>query len=446
MIDAIRIDNSGPTVSSRNLAILHVGIFDAVNSIRKTHQPYQTQSAAPTECSAEAAATAASHEIMNTLYPGMSGRSDDLFAQFIAQAQRTAALTNGLELGREVGRFVLQARAADGASTDVPYIPSLEPGRWQRTGPLFRPPFTPQWRYVDLFGLPNLERFAAPAPPALDSAEYAAAVNEVKSIGASNSSVRTAEQREIAIFWSDFSYTSMPPGHWHLIAEGIARERQTSFEDCARLFALISIAQADAAVVCWEAKFRHDLWRPVTAIQRANEDGNELTEGDPNWNSLLAAPPFPAYFSGHSSFSAASAEVIARFYGTDNIAFTATSDSLPGVYRRFESLRACADEVGRSRIYGGIHFSFDNVEGKKSGRAIGEFISLNYLLPNDGLPKLVIEPDGSLRLHGHHGRTLIVEHSADLRTWISASVHTAQPGGVAATNAPMGFYRIRETD
>ena len=187
----------------------------------------------------------------------------------------------------------------------------------------------------------------------MDSEEYALALEEVRTLGGKGSSVRTQEQSLIATFWSDLSYTAMPPGHWHEIAATVARDRNTSIPETARLFAWLGMSQADGAILCWEAKFRWNLWRPVTAIRRADEDGNALTEAEPGWDHYLNSPPFPAYTSGHSTFSKASAQVLTHFYGTDAITFTAVSDSLPGIFRTYHSFSACADEVGMSRIYSG---------------------------------------------------------------------------------------------
>ena len=242
----------------------------------------------------------------------------------------------------------------------------------------------------------------------------------------------------------------MPPGHWHEIATTIAQNRTNTLEENARMFALISLAHADAAIVCWETKFRYNLWRPITAIQRADEDGNPATVRDVSWNHYLAAPPFPAYTSGHSTFSKASAQVLTRFYGTDAISFSATSDSLPGITRAFTSLAACADEIGMSRIYGGIHFEFDNRAGKLTGQKIGDYVSANFLLPNSQLPKVWIEGFAGglpvLRKHGKLGTVCVLEISSDLSTWQAISTNSAAPGGVVfydgkAGNAAARFYR-----
>jgi hypothetical protein len=291
------------------------------------------------------------------------------------------AVAAGTRAGEEIATRMLAVRNDDGSNTQVPYIPKGDPGQWRRTLPYQRPPTDPQWGSVKLFALPDRKSFLPPPPPPLESADYATAYNEVKTVGGKKSKARTKEQSDIATFWSDFSYTAMPPGHWQEIAADIVRERRTSLAETARLFALLSLAQADAAIVCWEIKYSFNSWRPVTAINRADEDDNAATEKDEAWQSFLVSPSFPEYTSGHSTFSKASAQILKRFFGTDTVHFTVRSDSLPGVTRVFDSFAACADEVGISRIYGGIHFQFSNIEGKRCGEKIGDYISEHCLLP-----------------------------------------------------------------
>jgi hypothetical protein len=453
MIDIIRADNMSPPGATRSLAILHTAIWDAVNSVTRTHQPYAFLLDTPTNTSAEAAAVGAAYEVIVRLHPSFDAWAVDLYEQWLATIQIKQTLTNGLDLGAEIAQRMLDLRADDGANTEVPYIPSNAPGQWQRTPPFFRPPLAPHWGFVEPFGLPDLGAFMPGPPPALDSAEYATALNEVKSLGAQNSAARTAEQSQIAVFWSDFSYTATPPGHWQEIAATIASNRNLALTENARLFALLSIAQADAAILCWEAKYRYNFWRPVTAVRRAVEDGNAATEPDANWNSFLAAPPFPAYTSGHSTFSKASAQVLAHFFGTDAVTFTATSDSLAGVVRSFTSLSDCVNEIGRSRIYGGIHFEFDNREGKASGARIGDYVSANFLLPNARLPEVrigaVTKGIPQLTVHAHVGATFVLEATSDLNQWQPNSTNVAVSGGVilrdlGAPGSNMRFYRAVE--
>jgi membrane-associated phospholipid phosphatase len=451
-LDCIRADDSSPTLSTRNLAILHTAIYDAVNSITRTHQPYRFQLDAPAGASPDAAAVGAAYEVLLDLYPPLEFWAYDLYESWLASTPHDSALTNGLAFGQAVALRVLDSRSTDGASTEVPYIPSNAPGQWQRTPPFFRPPLAPHWCFVDPFCLPDLEPFVPAPPPALDSPEYAAALNEVQAIGGKTSAVRTHEQSQIASFWSDFSYTATPPGHWHAIASIIAQSKGNTLEENALLFALLSLAQADAAIVCWEAKYRYNLWRPVTAIQRADEDGNPVTEADPAWQSLLATPPFPSYPSGHSTFSKASAEVLKRFYGTDAITFTATSDTLPGVVRTFHSLTACADEIGQSRIYGGFHFQFDNRAGKECGQKIGGFVAENFLLPNEQLPRLALDRAATglgIRIQGHVGQNCVLETTTNFLTWQPVATNTAVAGGMTFTfpvgpPEPARFFRVRE--
>jgi membrane-associated phospholipid phosphatase len=156
---------------------------------------------------------------------------------------------------------------------------------------------------------------------------------------------------------------------------------RTSLGESARLFALLNIALADAAIVSWDCKYVYNLWRPITAIQEADTDGNAATEPDGSWNPLLPTPPFPEYTSGHSTFSGAAAVVLAYFFGSDRISFSVGSDDLTGVRRSFSSFSRAAFESGLSRIYGGIHFPSANVYGLSTGGAVGIHVVWNYLTP-----------------------------------------------------------------
>ena len=254
------------------------------------------------------------------------------------------------------------------------------PGLWQPTPPDYPPPLLPHWSEVTPFVLTRLADFRPPPPPALISTAYTADFNEVKRLGRADSDKRTPEQTIIAWFWADGAGTVTPPGHWNRVAQSVARERRTTLPENARLFAVLNFALADAGIACWECKYRERLWRPITAIRAAADDDNPDTDADPTWRPLLPTPPFPSYVSGHSSFSGAAAAVLAEFFG-DRTRVTATSDSFPGMTRTFPSFTALADECGRSRIYGGIHYECDNREGLKMGKAIGRYCSRSVLQP-----------------------------------------------------------------
>ena len=191
----------------------------------------------------------------------------------------------------------------------------------------------------------------------------------------------------IALFWADGAGTETPPGHWNSIAQRVGTSVGNTMEQNARVFALLNIAMADAAICAWDAKFTYDFWRPVTAIRNGDTDGNAATAGDPTWSSFIVTPPFPDYVSGHSTFSGAASRVLAMFYGTDNIAFTTGSDFLPGVARHFTSFSAAAGEAAVSRLYGGIHFRSANEDGLAAGVEIGDWTFMRYMQPKGNRSK-----------------------------------------------------------
>jgi hypothetical protein len=271
----------------------------------------------------------------------------------------------------------------------VPYTPSGLLGRWKPTPPAFAPALLPGWGLVDPFAMKRGDQFRVPPPPDLTSMEYAAAYDEVKDFGEGDSAVRTADQTEIAYFWEDGPATATPPGHWMVIAQQFAEMFGTDLAENARLFALLGITQADAAILCWNNKYFYDIARPITSItEEGDVDGNPLTAADPTWLPLIPTPPFPAYTSGHSTFSGSSARILARFFGDDEIPFSAPSPDpqrwplvLPGVVRSWPSLSAAAEEAGQSRIYGGIHWQYDNQQGLVSGRDLADFVFKKFLKP-----------------------------------------------------------------
>ena len=201
--------------------------------------------------------------------------------------------------------------------------------------------------------MPSSSHFRPSGPPSLESPTYAVHYDEVKALGAAVGSSRTVEQDTIALFWADGAGTETPAGHWNSIAAGVARQAGNTVEQNARLFALLNIAMAGAAICAWDAKYFFHNWRPVTAIRSGESDGNASTAGDPAWTSFIATPPFPDYVSGHSTVSGAASTVLRMFYGSDDIAFSTTSDFLPGVIRHFTSFSAAASEAAVSRLYWG---------------------------------------------------------------------------------------------
>ncbi len=372
-LDAIRTGHTAPPIASRSLAIAHVSIYDAVNGIARTYEPYLVQSAVPASASREAAASAAAHEALVNLFPASASSFDALHAAILAAIPDGPQKTAGVVWGEFVANQILAARANDGSDAIVPPPGGSGPGVWVPTPPAFLPYLLPQWGFVTPFAMSSSAQFRPPGPPALDSHRYAADYNEVKELGAAVGSTRTEEQTLIALFWADGAGTETPPGHWNSIAQTISAARGNTLEENARLFALLNIAMADAAICAWDAKYTFHFWRPVTAIAFA--------EPQLNWMSFIVTPPFPDYVSGHSTFSSAAATVLALFYGTDDLPFTTGSDFLPGVYRSFPTCLAAAQEAAVSRLYGGIHFRSANEDGLQAGVGIGQWAATHYLQP-----------------------------------------------------------------
>jgi PAP2 superfamily/Vanadium chloroperoxidase N-terminal domain len=374
-LDAIRATATPPPRASRALAILHAAIHDAHNGITRDYRQYLVTENRPNANTSTAAAIAtAAHDVLVQLFPTRATQFADEQATQLAPVPIGPARTRGVAWGQTVAAALLAARANDGSSAVVTYIPGTGPGFWRPTPPAFAPALLPQWADVAPFGVRPIETFVPKAPPALHTAKYAAELAQVQSLGSVTSAIRTADQTEIARFWANGAGTATPPGHWNQIARVIVAQTGLTVGEEARLLALLNMAMADAAVVSWKAKYDYNYWRPVTAIREADTDGNPLTVADPGWTPLLVTPPFPEYTSGHSTFSGAAAAVLKGFFGTDDIAFTAESDDVPGVLRSYPSFSAASDESGMSRIYGGIHFMSGNRFGRTSGARVGNSI------------------------------------------------------------------------
>ena len=279
---------------------------------------------APVNASIEAAAASAAYRVLVNLYPNQKTFFDDALTTSLAEIPDGTAEDTGVTFGQTVADDILSLRNNDGSANTVIYTPGINPGEWQPTPPAFDPALLPQWGEVTPFALTSGSQFRSDGPPALDSADYATDFNQVKDLGSLNSTTRTAEQTEIAKFWADGAGTFTPSGHWNQIAQNVAVQKGNSLLDNARLFALLDISLADAGIAAWDAKYQDNFWRPITAIQKADTDGNANTIADANWQPLLTNPPFPEYVSGHSTFSGA-AETILTSLLEDNVSFSGSS-------------------------------------------------------------------------------------------------------------------------
>jgi hypothetical protein len=390
LLGAIRADT--PTIGfvTRDLAIVQVAIYDAVNAIDHTSRDFHVHVHAPAGASPVAAADAAGLVTASALFPNDTALFQATYQASLADVHNRRAKAHGLAVGRLVAERTLHWRATDGANAVVSYTPGSAPGDWRPTPPGFASAQTPQWPNVTPFALQSGSQFRPPPPPALTSAAYTAAFNEVKAFGRVDSTVRTPEEADVAQFWEGKAGTPQTPGYWNEIAESAATSQGNTLAQNARLFAELNVALADAVIAHFDAKYTYNRWRPVTAIELAGQTGNPDTVADPNWLPLLKTPPNPSYVSGHAVVSGAAATVLAHFFGTDNIGFSLTSEDLKGVTHSFSSFSAAATEAENSVVWGGIHFRFDVTAGQALGQSVAQFVTQNFF--------------ESLRGNGHHRR------------------------------------------
>jgi hypothetical protein len=362
---------------TRNFAIVHAAIYDAVDAIDRTHEPYLISVRAPRSASETAAADAAAHTALLGLYPAQQSTLDAAYAAELAKVADGPAEAQGIRVGEQVATDLLAIRANDGSNvTPPPFVAGASPGDYRPTPPNFPTPVFTTWGQVTPFVVDRGDRFRPSPPPALTSDAYAASMNDVESLGSASSTTRTAEQTEIGRFWN-------PPiqNFWNQIAQTVALAHHSDLPTTARLFAALNLSIADSVIAFYDAKYTYRLWRPVTAIRLADGDGNPNTIADPNWLPLAGnTAADPSYPGAHSTVSAAGADVLAGFYA-DEQRFAVTSPALPDVTRSFTSFSEAAEEAGLSRIYAGQHFRFDHVAGEKLGHDIARFALGNALLP-----------------------------------------------------------------
>jgi hypothetical protein len=408
----------GPGRSARAMAIVHIAIFDAVNAIAKRYRSYTGIADAPPGTSMDAAIAQAAHDTLVALFPSQKTQCDALLAAELATIRDGRDKTEGIRVGQRAARAILTGTANDGSRHAEPrlgtdFITSNRPGKW-RQDPISQLPIAlgAHWGEVRPLVIPNVERFRVPPPPAMTSRAYTDAFREVKQLGGDGEATptqRTEDQTNASIYWAYDGTPSLcaPPRLYNQIAVAIADQMGTDLVDLSRLLALVNVAMSDAGIASWESKYYYQVWRPVTGIREAdrgtgptgNGDGNPLTIGDPAFSPLGApasnlqgpnfTPPFPAYPSGHAVFGGTLFQMLRNVYRTDNIPFTFVSDELNGetldnqgnprplLPRTFSSLSQAEEENGQSRIYLGIHWSFDKTEGIAQGRRVASYIFAN---------------------------------------------------------------------
>lgn len=363
-----------PPTSFRTMAILHVAMFDAVNSVEPRYKPYKVRLPATPETSKEAAAAAAAATVLIKLVPDAAADVQSTLTSYLATLPDDEAKSNGVKLGQEVAAKILEAREKDGASVADAYRPRTKPGVYVPT------PITVGWAFANVtpFGLASPSQFRAKPPPSLKSAEWARDYNEIKEFGAKNSTKRTARQTEDARFW-----LLVGPRAENPLPRQTVIAKNLDVLDSARFMALVSVAAADALIAVFDAKYKYEFWRPITAIRNGDIDGNPATERDASWQPIDGTPMHPEYPCAHCILSSSVAGVIEGLLGSDEIPeVSLTSPFVPGVTHHFTNLRAYTEEVANARICAGFHYRFSTVAGREMGQKIGAYIVKSVMQPS----------------------------------------------------------------
>jgi hypothetical protein len=351
-----------PAPHSRALAMLHIAMFEAVNAVEHRYAPYKLTLSADRSTSKEAAAAAAAYDVLLAIYPDQKTRLDEALTASLSGIADPESRSKGIELGKQAAAGVLALRANDGSVAQENYRPSAKPGAYV-------PTIVPSFSTVGAttpWVMTSGSQFRPEPPPALDSQTWTRDLNEIREIGARNSTKRTAEQTTIGRFWFLVGARTYNP-----IVRQAALAKNMDVVDCARLFALASIAGNDALVAVFDAKYHYNLWRPITAIRNADITLNTATPREESWLPLGDTPMHPEYPCAHCITSATISTVLRDIVGDDFGEFSLTSSSAPGVTRKWTRLQDYSDEVSNARIYAGFHYRFSTEVGKEMGKKIG---------------------------------------------------------------------------
>src|SRR5215475_2305626 len=354
-----------PFDHSRGTAMLHVAMFEAVNAVEGRYLPYKLNLMADRNASKEAAAAAAGHAILLALNPDQQSTLDATLATMLTGIADGEPKRKGIELGKKAAADLVALRANDGIGAQETYRPYTAPGIYVPTVV----PSSSTSGAVTPWVMTSGAQFRPAAPPALTSDTWTTDVNEIRELGRIDSAKRTPEQTTIGRFWFITGPRSYNP-----IVRQVAMSKDMDIVDCARLFALTSMAGNDAYIAVFDAKYKYNLWRPVTAIRNADQTNNSATPRDASWRPLGDTPMHPEYPCAHCITSAAISAVLHDVVGDDIGEISMSSPTAPGVIRKWTRLQDYSEEVSMALIYAGFHYRFSTIVGKDMGKKIGELV------------------------------------------------------------------------
>lgn len=377
------VPNSAGVTLPRGYAMMHIAMFDAVNSIEEGYTGYVVRFPAPTNASSEVAAAQAARDVVVGLFPAATANADALLATRTQGVDPVAAQA-GAQVGKKIANKILQWRANDGWAIPQTYTPAPVPGVWRPTPPAFAPAGFVQAVDAQPLGLPRPYYFMPRRPPELDSQEYADGVNAIQSIGGVTSTVRTAAQTQLARTWASVGYRQQWSAIWNNVTRDAARSQQLGLIETARLFALLNVSMQDGVQTAQASKYAYQLWRPVHAIQLADQDMNPATTPDPTWMPLLPTPPYPSYAGNMACIGASAATSLRLFFGTNDMTVSPTWTGLNGnanVTMTYPGFWQLAEAQAVSREYGGIHYHFDSVASQEMCPKVAGYVFANFMRP-----------------------------------------------------------------
>jgi hypothetical protein len=390
------VAGQAPHPSTLSFAMVQGAVYDAVNAIDGRYQPYLVKPAANPWDSKDAAAATAAYKVLIGLFQGQQAALKPVYDAYIEGLADVPAGSRaaGVAVGEAAAEAMLTNRQNDGRNPPgpFPFVFGTDPGEWRlapRQGGIVAVDGAPWVGGVRPFMVPDVEMLRTDPPNAVTSGAYTEDYNEVKELGSLNSTKRTADETEAAIFWQDHGFAI-----WNRVMRSLATP---STADNARMFAMADLAAADAAIGCWDSKYYYNYWRPITAIREGDNDGNPATEGDPGWTPLfdpsvavsgakLVTPGFPDHPSGHGCGSSAILHSLQDFFGTDKVTFTATSNKCspaPCTARTFDRFSNALKEIIDARVWGGIHFRTADVAGAVLGKKVAHWERKHYFQPVD---------------------------------------------------------------
>jgi hypothetical protein len=374
-LNAANVARYGGPAETRLLAMVHAAMYDAVNSIDRRHEAYAVDVKAAAGASMEAAAVAAAHGILVRALPTQKSMLDSERSKSLSGIPEGHVRDSGIAVGEQVAEKLFALRKDDGSNRKVEYVFGSGPGIYQRTPPGFAAPVANQWRFVKPFMLLNAKQFDVPPPPAIASDRFARDFEEVREFGSKNSTARTSQQTASAVFWVQ---SEMIP--FSAAARSAAAGHNNNLVDNARLFALFSMAAADAIIAGYEVKYTHSFWRPITAIRAGAVAFNSKLSADPGWEPLITTPPHPDYPSAHCLASGAMEMVLRSFFASDKVDVTVVFPA-PGILRHYTSFSQIAQEVVDARVWSGIHYRSADEQGLELGHKVAQYGMTHLLRP-----------------------------------------------------------------